>query len=73
MALLQGLLQLCAFILKVCMMVSKKSKIVCQSFGHKNILRFCRYMAFWLNSIKQLQKLVILAWLQMIVQSLVSQ
>ena len=56
MALLQGLLQLCAFILKVCMMVSKKSKIVCQSFGHKNILllRVCR--AFLLNDVKQLQK-----------------
>ena len=56
MALLQGLLQLCAFILKICMMVSKKSKIVCQSFGHKNILLLRVYRAFLFNVIPQLQK-----------------
>ena len=56
MALSQGLLQLCASVLKVCTVVSKKSKMVCQSFGHKNILLSRVYGTFWLNDVKQLQK-----------------
>ena len=51
----------------------QKSKIDCQSFDHKNILLFTGVQSVLPNNVKLLQKLVILAWLQMIVQSLVSQ
>ena len=51
----------------------QKSKIDCQSFDHKNILLFTGVQSVLLNNVKLLQKLIILAWLQMIVQSLVSQ
>ena len=41
----------------VCIRIKvQKSKMVCQSFGHKNILLLRVYRAFLLNDVKQLQK-----------------